>query len=339
MRRITRQEISRQRLDQISSEERHMSYLTSRDAYKNSPEGLAEAAKRQEIQNKYLESEKTRIKNVNLLMDLKDYLMAHILADLDLTFNSNYGEKLNEEDVKRVMAKYQSNLDYLKEACLKYEKIGKGRRDYIYVSLYIELININPIFLKYCPVEVLYQTAVGASLPISVMTANKGFFMEKGYFNDPLFLKSNARYFTGISNISTMTDFDQIKKELKADPSLYIQLRPDMRYTLAHSDVALKNVLHVAPKVVAYMTKDEIYTATDNCSSLMGNIIIKYPELLKHFPADYFRRFNPKAVFARATRADIHSALNEYYDSIPELKRYMYKYVADQTESTNEFGM
>lgn len=338
MHKVTRQEISRQRLDMISSEELRKKYVLNREAYKNSPEGLAEAAKRQEVQNKYYEEEKVRIKNVNLLADLKDYLLAHIIADLDLSYIPKQNKNINEEAVERIMTKYKANLDYLKEACLKYEKIGKNYGCYLYVSLYKDLIDLNPIFVKYSPVEVFYQTGVGSKLPAGVMAGYKDLFASKGFFKDEQFLKANARYFTGLSNISTLTDFDQIKKEIKADPSLFTKIQPAVRYTILDSDVSAKNILHVAPMIVAYMTEDEINQVTETCCALVGNILVKHPELIKNLPANYFKHFSIKSLFARASRADIHNSLKQYYNSIPDLKKYMDKYVEQQNEKSNEFS-
>lgn len=339
MHKVTRQEISRQRLDMISCEEMRKNYVMSREAYKNSPEGLAEAAKRQEAQKKYYEEEKARMKNVNLLADLKKYLLAHIVADLDLSFVPEQNKNIDEEAVDRVMTKYQANLDYLKEACLKYEKVGKNYGTYLYISLYRDLIDLNPVFVRYSPIEVFYQTSVGSKLPAGVMAGYKDLFQSKGFFKDEQFLKANARYFTGISNISTMTDFDQIKKEIKADPSLFAKLQPVVRHTFLDSDVAVKNILHIAPMIVAYMTEEEIIQATENCCALMGNLLVKYPDLIKILPANYFKRFSAKALFARTSRADVHNSLKRYYDTIPELKKYMNKYVEQLNEQSNEFSL
>lgn len=327
MRRITRQYVLEETLDKIEATARRQKERAERDAYKNSPAGQAEIEERRLIQRKFLEKEADRLNNVKATIDFKEKLLAKILADLSLTNEPHQDIELDEEKVAEVLKQYAQDIEELKIAGLKYEKIDLDKNNYQYVTLFRELIYINHIFIKFAPVEVLYLKSIGEKLGRKTMSRYKDFFTENAYFDDARFKKANKKYFIGIDDIETISDFDQIKRELKEKPELYPQVNADIRRTIVTSKITLCEMLHYAPKIVKYMTEKEIYQASDLNCALIGIILVKNPEVFENLPKDYFKHHTPKSVFARVTRADVHNALKQYYATNADLERYMHKYI------------
>lgn len=302
-------------------------YVVERDEYKNSPKGKEEARKRKLVQDVYWKQEEERKAKVEYLEQFKEKLLNEILAELDLTNSNHQSVVLDETKVKQVMDKHQDELNFLKEESLKYEKNTHGYFSHIYVKLYRDLIAVNHLFIKFSPVEAVCKTGILPSLGMDTIRKYKDFFVENHYFENEKFKQINGRFFYGVDRISSLQDFDDVKKELKSAPELYPELSANMKYTIMHSELVIQSLLCKAPTVMKYMTDEEIYTVADKNPSMVGFVIARHPEVLDNFPSDFFKVNHPKAIFSRVTRADVHNAGKDYYNKFPELYEYMRHYV------------
>ena len=326
----TRQQIATLRADMTMSELRNKEYCAQRDAYKASPKGIAERKEREAIQAITNDIENKRLQAVEDLKKLRKYLVEHILRDLGIDCPNSQSIELSDEQVQAVMFKYAANINYLTENSKKLEKIAEGKNNYEYIKLYRDLIIANKAFVKVAPVSTFYYPSKLFSnngLTVSSFVKFKDFFNEQGYFEDEMFIKANQRYFTGLKDISSITDFNELKKELRSDPSLFTGVNRTVRQTIFSSKLALAEILHSAPNVFLYMSPKEMNIAGDMSSSLVGKIIARNPEVLDNLPANFFDVNKPKFVFNELTKAQIHELAKDYYSTYPELKRYMEKYV------------
>lgn len=336
---VTRQQIAQIRADVVSSDLRKKEYRAQRDAYKTSPKGLAEKQQREAIQAITNEIENKRLQTVEDLKKLRKYLVEHILRDLGLDCEKSQKVVLTEEQVKNVMAKYEANIAYLTENSKQFEKIADGRNNYQYIKLYRDLIMANKAFIKFAPISTFYNSTgmlINGGLPVSAFVEYKNFFTEQGYFDDEMFVKSNEKYFTGLKDIASITNFDEVKKELRSNPSLYKDVNPALKRTIFSNNLALSEALHSAPNIFLYMSPSEMNIAGDLCSALVGKIIARNPEVFAKLPKDFFIVNSPKFVFAEFSKAKIHAFAKDYYDIHPALKRYTEKYTNSLAKAAEE---
>ncbi len=326
VRRITIQYIARERAAAIEREYMRKKRCAEVEAYKNSEKGIAEAKERSILQNAYYKSENERLQKVQELQELRNSIFEGILADLNLVQS---GEKveLDEDKVAETMAKYQPEIDKLKELGEKHEKHNRGNYVMEYIRLYRDLISTNDAFIKTAPIEVFYNSVVLQPLGLGVNAKYKDYFVKNGFFKDEKFNKINNKFFTGVNNINSIDDFRKIKKELVINPALYSNINETMKRSIMESQLMIKDLLSLCPATVKYMTDEEIYNIGEKCSALLGSVIERKPDVLENFPADFFAHNKPKAIFARVSRQNTHHACVKYYKKFPELYAYMLPYL------------
>ncbi len=326
--RYTRQEISKMNADMVTSQLLRERYLAKKAAYEASEQGLKDRESRKQQQAKFVVQEAQREAMVKELQNLRKYLFEHILRDLDLEDKPQQNLVLDMDKVVEVMRKYEPNLKFLKESCIKYEKMQDKKYSYQFIRLYKDLIAINHVFIEFAPVMTFYNsTDIVQEIGSKIYVSYKESFINRGFFDDEIFAMSNKERFTGLTDIATITDFDKVKKELKANPALYPYINPSIKDTMMNSEVALKDMLRCVPDIVHFMTEKELLYVGEVCTNTMGRLIIKAPVLMTKLPKHFFRINSPKFVFASYPKKQIHLAVSRYYDLQPELKEYMQSYI------------
>lgn len=303
-------------------------YLANKAAYEASEQGLRDREIRKQQQAKFIVQEAQREAMVKELQNLRKYLFEHILRDLELEDSSQQDLVLDMDKVVDVMRKYEPNLRFLEESCMKYEKMQDKKYSYQFIRLYKDLIAINHVFIEFAPVMTFYNSNdIVQEIGAKTYASYKDSFMNRGFFDDEIFEMSNRERFTGLTDIATITDFEKVKKELKANPALYPYVNQSIKDTLMRSQVALKDMLRCVPDIVHFMTEQELLYVGDTCTNTMGRLIIKDPILMTKLPKHFFRINSPKFVFASYPKKQIHFAVSRYYDLQPELKEYMQSYI------------
>ena len=315
---------------------RRAKYLSEKEAKKATPEYMHNKEMREGWQHKHFEKETQRVNTVELLTKLKDYLKKHILDDLGLENEKQYDVTLDYETVSNVMKKYQPNINYLKENALTYEKLKGASRTYLYIILYRELIDINPIFLKFAPIETFYSAECLASLPKTVVREYKQAFQDKGYFEDSTFRETNGLLFTGVVDPKAIKSFDVARKELMELPELYSELSPSMKNIIMTSPKAMPDLLRHAPKILKYMTNEELEFAV-TFSPAFGQAIVKCPDVLTNFPKNFFIKHPADRMFKNCSypKSTIYLELADYMDDFVGLKEYLVKYAPKHSKDTD----
>ncbi len=317
-------------------EEKRRKEQEEKAAYERTPGAIQNKKMRKEMQEKFTLSETERLATIEELKKLEKYLLNHILSDLGLLNENCQCFDLDEALVDEVMTNYAANINYLKEKSLEFEKPRGNHVSYTYVKLYKTLISVNHIFIKYAPVEVFYSLGTLNGLDSKTIAQYKDLFITRGYFKDPRFREATKDHFTGMVNISSVRDYETLKKELVANPQLYPDVDEKMKDMLFDNKKTLKNLLRFAPRVIKYMTSEEIHRATDLMGTGVGSIIIEYPDVLDSFPTNFFSVHRPSFIFQGgvASRAMISERLSGYYDTFPELKEHVEKYSKSSIEDT-----
>lgn len=325
---ISRQEITRIRVDMYNSRLLHEKYLAEKEAYEMSEQGIAEREKRQQQQSKYLMEESKREAIVAKLQELRVYLFNHILQDLGIENKPQQNANLDIEKVTEVMRKYEPNIKYLEKNCFEFEKMQETRYTYQFVKLYKDLIAVNHIFIEFAPVMAFYNANdILQSVGLRTFVSYKETFAAKGFFDDEIFAKVHKDRFTGFEDLSTLTDYTKVKKELIASPELYPYINQTVKDTIFVNKMVLRDLLYTVPEIVYFMTDKEMLLIGDVCTGVMGRLIINNPTIMLVLPKHYFRVHGAKFVFASFNKNQIHAAVSKYYDLQPELKEYMQSYI------------
>lgn len=315
---------------------RREKYLSEKEAEKETPEYMHNKEMREVWQQKHFEKETERANTVELLTKLKNYLKKHILDDLGLENKKQYDITLDYVDVSNVMKKYQPNINYLKENALTYEKLKGSSRTYLYVTLYRELIDINPIFIEFAPIETFCTAECLGLLPKPVIREYKQSLQNKGFFEDKTFRDVNSSLFTGVVDPSSIKDYETARRELKELPELYTSLSANMKDTIMTSPKAMPDLLRCAPKILKYMSTEELEYAV-TLSRAFGQAIVKSPDVLTNFPKDFFIRHPADRVFKYCSypKSTIYQALANYMDDFEGLKEYLIKYAPKYSNDTD----
>ena len=305
-------------------------------ASERTPAAIQNKIMRKGMQEKYTLSETERLDAVAELEKLEQYLLDHILSDLGLPNKNCQSVDLDETLVDQVMINYASNINYLRNKSLEFEKPRGNHVSYAYVKLFKTLISINHIFIKYAPVEVFYSLGTLSCLDDEIIDQYKDLFINRGYFKNARFREATEGRFTGMVNISSITDYETLKKELKKNPQLYPDVNDWMKDMLFENQKTLRELLRAVPSVLKFMTEEEIYKATDLMGSSIGYIIINYPDVLDNFPTDFFSVHSPSRIFQGgiASRTKIKEILSDYFDTFPELKCHAEKHSKSSIEDT-----
>lgn len=329
MGKITRGKITQERLEADYHKYLREREKAERELYKNSPEGIANAKLRANMQEKYRSEEQMRENQCRALLVMKESLMKHILEEVGIDASIDRNAEIDQDIVDQVMQKYQSVIDNLKKWCIEYEKLDGKNSSYIYVKLYRDLISVNQAFIKYAPVETFYKHTVLTQFKKSTCQKYRDHFVKQGFFKDKKFKEKNNSLFVGVSNFSTISDYETAKKEIRVNPELYLEINEVLKDTLFANDLALKGFIHTSPAIMCYMTEEEIMHTADIMGSAMGLILVRNPEIVKNLPKDFFVYFPARTIFqGGATKALIHEKLSQYYDLFPALKQYTKSYVA-----------
>ena len=308
------------------SKMRKAAYIAKRDAYKQSPEGQAEAAKRALIQAKTEEAEaKLEIEKENLEVELnvlKDDLILKIKSDLE-TKSVKECLEFHKDEIKELEQKSDRLFELIK---LKYPT----KKTTHFSMFFYELSTLNPQFILYAPAKTFIRTFGRNNANLYDFKKlsdsdledlyNRLFAENKKVLVDEHFLAHYAKYFK--KSINTLKELSDVKFNLIKYPSNFSLLDNYYKNQLKAPNEMI-HLVNKAPTIIMFMTRNEIEEFAEINLRLFATATMKAPEVLDYLDEDFFSRHDYRLCYSNQTKAEMKKAFGNRVNRHKRLAKYI----------------
>lgn len=318
--------ISKIQSDSVVSAMRREAYKAKRDAYKQSPAGQAEAARRALIQAKTEESEaKLEIEKENLEVELnvlKDDLILKIKSDLE-TKSVEECLKLHKDEIKELEQKSDRLFELIK---LKFPT----KKTTQFSMFFYELSVLNPQFILYAPAKTFIRTFGRNNANVYDLKKLSDDELDMLYkklekenravLTDAHFISLYAKYFK--QSINTLRELSDVKFNLIKYPENFAVLSSYYKNQLkAPNEINI--IINKAPLVITYMNPAEIEEYAEINLKIFATATMKAPEVLDYLDEDFFSRHDYRICYSNQTKAEMRKALGDKINRHKRLAKYI----------------
>lgn len=232
---------------------------------------------------------------------------------------------LDKEEIKDLFADLLESSNLVQEN----EKLNK-RKLPLFDEFLVRIATKHPDFIVYLPAK-CFTHSLSVKLRLGKLSSEQIEILEKrlaktDVFDNEMFKKLFIKFFP--THIAEM-NVEQATYALSVCPEAFKLLKENssLRASFKQFPQILVSVLRNSPKVLKYLSQEEIQLIPKDSISVVGYAIRSYPEVLENVPASFFRKNNPKYVFQSIKHA-IKDIILSYYDfdyinkNFPELASY-----------------
>lgn len=307
--------VSKMLSDQIESENAKRKYIERRDAYKNSPAGKEEAAKRQVLQDATHEKQALIEEEINELNEVLPVMVEDV--------KNNIIADLKTVSIQEILKKYKDVFAEIKEKSDRLNSLVKIKypqyNSSFYATLFYELCDLNAKFILFSPAEVFTSGQKNKSnegkLPLNDLSIRElSIVYDRILEDDPSISKSEhfktyyAKYFAEeINNLKNLRD---VKSCLTRHPQAFANLNAKLKSQLMVKD-ELKYTIIATPAIIKFMTKQEIEELAIKDLKTIGSAIMKDPEIADILDERFFERHDYRICFTNFTKAKVKDALQD----------------------------
>ena len=271
---------------------------------------------------------------------LEDHIKIKELEEsLDLLHKALLDVLLEDAKTKSVEEVLNSHKEFIEKFVSlnnEYKIIKKKKQPQMKASKYDDIMRdlskVNPEFMLYCDPSTLttYYEPILHQMNKDQLKRLQTKLENAGMFKTPFegFMKVAIKYFP---DYVTKMDIEDMTSALKREPSSFKHFKKSYPFVFETNTSILKNLAMYSPEILLYLPKNLLDILTENHSAIVGNAIVKCPQVLENFYPEFFRVHNPKYVFSQQKKATVINAISEFKDKFPELKEY-YK-IEDSTLS------
>lgn len=206
--------------------------------------------------------------------------------------------------------------------------LGLAKMKNVFNEFLYNLALKHPKFICYLPSD-CFTHAYLTPLPLNELDAQDLSQLEARFESEKLFENSifNTRYTKYFPrHVAELTKIADISFALSMSPECFNKLDKDggLRRGFFQNPNPLASIIKRVPKVLMYLTKEELYLFADNFTAMVGRAIAKCPEVLSGPNLDnaFFKTFKPKFIFSAVNKTELKPVISQYFGKLPILEEF-----------------
>ncbi len=234
--------------------------------------------------------------------------IAQLETDLDAKMQelaAKLLEAASTDGTTKAFERYSADIAAFKEFSEEldqlYEKYRNGRKPSDYFSRLIEvLVEQNKDFIRFAPAYMFKkdQGTLLTGTTKEMRDAVQATLEEANMFKDGTIFKNNLKFFPDY--ISTITNYEDAIFALKLDPSKFNKLPILVVRSFTDNPKLLGPIIIKLPEIFSKLTAAQIEGLYNTVPSAIGLALARCPQNFDCLPSDFFKRHQPKYIFAPA---------------------------------------